>query len=67
VALHQIGHIDFFALIEPVFFLVGQGTAQKIARAVKPQNRQAPFFGATAGRREMVKQQFFAQNGVNRP
>ena len=48
VALHQVGGVDFFAGVEPGFFLVAQGAAQKIAGAIKPQNRQAALFGAAA-------------------
>ena len=66
VTFHQIRDIDFFALVKPVFFLVGQRAAQKIARTIKPQNRQSPLFGAAAGRCEMIKQQFFAQNSIDR-
>ena len=60
VALHQIVRFDFFAGVQPVFFLVCQRAAQKVARPVKAQNRQAPLFGAAARGREVVKQEFFA-------
>jgi hypothetical protein len=64
---HQVGHVDFFALVEPVDFQIGQGAAQEIAGAVKAQNRQTALFGAAARRGKMFKQLFFAQNGINRP
>ena len=66
MALHQIGHIHFLALVEPVFLLVRQGAAQEVTGAVKAQNGQAALFGAAARRRVVVKQLFFAQHGVHR-
>ena len=64
--LHQVGHRDLVALVEPVFFLVAQGAFEEIARAMKAQNRQAPLLGAAAAGREVVKQQLFAQHVVDR-
>ena len=66
VTLHQISGLDLLALVEPAFFLIAQGTAQKITRPIKPQNGQPALLGATARRRKVIKQQFFAQHGVNR-
>ena len=65
VALHQVGLVDFFASVQPGFFLVTERTAQKIAGAVKAQNRQAALFGAAARGRQVVKKQLFTQHRVD--
>jgi hypothetical protein len=57
VALHQVGHLDAVTLVQPVLFLVGQGAAQEVTRAVKAQDRQAALLGAAAGRGQVVEQQ----------
>ena len=64
VPLHQILRVDLLAGVQPIFFLVGERTAQKIAWAIKTQYRQTPLFGTTARRCQMVEQQFFAQHRV---
>ena len=66
VALHQIGDLDVLALVQPVLFLVRQRTAQKIAWAVKAQNRQAPLLGTTARWCKVIEQLLLAQHGVDR-
>jgi len=66
MALHQVFRLDFFALVKPVDLLLGQGAAQKVTGSVKTQYCQATLFGAAAGRRKMVKEQFFTKNGVDR-
>ncbi len=65
MTLHQIRHIDLFTLIEPVGFLVGQGAAQEVTWAVKPEDRHSSLFWTTARGRIMVKQEFFAEHGVH--
>ena len=65
MALHQIVGAHLFTLVQPVGFLLGQRTAQKVARAIKTQDCQTALFGSTARWGEMVKQELLAQNGVN--
>jgi len=63
--LEQIGQLHGVAGFEPAFFLHAQGAVEKIARAMKAQNRQAPLLGPRARAREVFEQQLFTQHGID--